>query len=237
MRNWAENILPWQDKLLRIAKFTEQLDAIPAQKDEAQKQYAAETEAYNQAVDKRKQLELQIRACEKEIDAIHTKQNDFKAKSALIKNNDDYRRAMIQIEQCNAAVSDVESRQLEIMEKIDLAAKDVEACQQAVQAGKKRAAELIADLDSKAARLKGAIDKLEAELPELEAAVEPEYLHQYKRLRQAPNLAKTTAIVVPLINDTCGRCRIEVTRQEITHIKNGKMILCPSCQAMLYYEK
>lgn len=237
MRNWAENIIPWQDKLLRIAKFQEQLEAIPAQKGEAQKQYAAETDALNQAIEKRKQLELQNRTLDKEIDAIRTKQNDFKAKSALIKNNDDYKRAIIQIEQCNTAVSEIENQQLEIMEKIELANKDVETCQQAVQDGKKRAADIVADLDDKITRLKGAIARLEAELPELEAAVEPEYHQQYLRLRNAPNLPKSAPIVVPLINDTCGRCRIQVTSQEITHIKNGKMVICPSCQAMLYYEK
>lgn len=237
LQEWATTLLAYQEQLLRIAKLQKVLDGVPGQQKAIQERCSAERAAYKQAQDKVKALELATRELEKEADAVRAKKREFQSKSAFIKNNDEYRAAMVQIEQCNAVIASFEEQQLAKMIEME--------DNKAVVAEKKQA------LDEAEAKSKEALDALAATvsenesrkaelakaLPELEAAVEPALLREYKRLRQSKYILPTQPVLVAVDCGACGNCHMRLQPQLINNTLVGKMERCPSCQVLLYHDE
>jgi predicted nucleic acid-binding Zn-ribbon protein len=240
MHDWVESLLALQELDIRMAKMDEQLRSLPEKRKEAEKQYAAESEALNIAQAAYKEAELASRKYDGEISALQEKKRTFQAKSALIKNNEEYRAALLQIELCDHAVAELEEKQIEAMLALDGMKEKVLLCEQNLASGKKRAEGILEDLKTLAANCQAQNDELQARRPELlkpfaERYPDEPYLERYTRLR-AGRGNPTTPCVVPVLDESCGRCRMKVTAQLKNDTINGKLVLCPNCSAMLYYE-
>lgn len=70
MHDWVESLLALQELDIRLAKMDEQLRSIPEKRKEAEKQYAAETDALNLAKAAFKEAELAARKYDGEINAL-----------------------------------------------------------------------------------------------------------------------------------------------------------------------
>ena len=240
MHDWVESLLALQELDIRLAKMDEQLRSIPEKRKEAEKQYAAETEALNLAKAAFKEAELAARKYDGEINALLEKKRSFQSKSALIKNNDEYRAALMQIEMCDHAVAALEEKQLEAMMALDGLKETVALREKDLASGKKRAEGMLEDLKTLTANCQAQIDELQAKRPELlkpfaERYPDEPYLERYTRLR-AGRGNPTTPCVVPVLDESCGRCRMKITAQLKNDTVNGKLTFCPSCSAMLFWE-
>lgn len=63
----------------------------------------------------------------------------------------------------------------------------------------------------------------------IENEVDPELLSQYNSMKEAVNNP-----VVPLINESCSVCHLNVTAQDFSEIKRQKLIKCKDCFRLLY---
>ena len=236
MQDWAAKLLDVQETDLKIAKIREQLDQIPAKRKEAETLYADEMNALEAARQKLKGLEVAYRQLENESAAVMEKKRNFLAKTSLIKNNDEYRAALIQIEMCDKAVDDIETRQLELMDDVEQARKDADSCRRTVELAKKRAETVKEDLHSLEQQAMARLEALQAERNTRAAAVDPSLLAQYEHLRKGRTTKPTSPCFVPVIDSVCGRCRMIVTAQFCQDVKKGKLVTCQTCGAMLYAE-
>ncbi|MGI5923754.1 MAG: zinc ribbon domain-containing protein [Lentisphaeria bacterium] len=240
MHDWVESLLALQELDIRLAKMDEQLRSIPEKRKEAEKQYATETDALNSAKAAYQEAELAARKYDGEINALLEKKKGFQSKSALIKNNDEYRAALLQIEMCDHAVAALEEKQLEAMMALDELKENVALREKELANGKKRAEGILDDLKTLATNCQAQQSELQAKRPELlkpfaERYPDEPYLERYQRIR-AGRGNPTMPCVVPVLDESCGRCRMKVTAQLRNDTINGKLTLCPNCSAMLYCE-
>lgn len=235
MREWVESLLALQELDIRLAKMEEQLRSVPEKQKEAEKQYAAETAALHAAKAAFHDAELAARKYDGEINALLTKKRDFQSKSAMIKNNDEYRAALLQIELCDHAVAALEEKQLEAMMALDGLKETVALRDKDLQNGKKRADGIMEDLKTLSANCRAHIAELQAQRPELAKPIEEPLLERYTRLRSGRG-NPTTPCFVPVVAENCGRCHMKITAQLQNDARNGKLTFCPSCSAMLFME-
>jgi predicted nucleic acid-binding Zn-ribbon protein len=238
MHEWIEKLVALQELDIRLSKLEEQFNGIPEKRKEAEKQYAAESQALAAATADCKAAETAIRGIEGEIESIRTKKRDFQSKTALIKNNDEYRTALLQIEMCDKAIADAEDRQLAAMEKLEALVAVKKQCEEALAKGKMRAETILEELKLRGQNCTAQIEKLRGERPALREAmkaIDEEALRRYELLR-AGRYPKTVPSVVPVVDDSCGRCRMQVTPQTVSDTMGGRMTVCSNCGAILYKE-
>ncbi len=236
MHSWAEKLLALQDAQIRMAKLQTILDGMPAEKKKAEEHFAKEAEAVAKCQGEIKESELKIRSLDTQIESVRSKKKDFQSKSSLIKNNDEYRAALTQIEMCDTSIRSLEDEQLVEMEKQETLKGTLAARTAELKKAQARADEVKKDIDVRGSELKSKIDALAEKLPSLQEGIEPEFLKEYLRLRSAKLTPPTFPVLVPVEGEACGGCRMQVTAQLINNTINGKLTCCPSCHAMLYCE-
>ena len=226
MVEWVEALLKLQELDVSAAKLEARLAAIPVQEAETRKMYQAETDACAAAKKSVQEVELTIRKLEGEINTLKGQKENFQSKTSLIKNNDEYRAALLQIEQCDRAISVDEDKQIIAMDELETAKKILAEKDAKLKEAQKHAEGMFADLEA-----------LAAKRPELATAVEPAILKRYDRLRTARNNNPTKPCFVSVDDGCCGRCHLSVTSQEANDTLKGKVVLCNSCGALLYSTK
>lgn len=246
MLEWLEKLLEIQNIDLRIARIEEQLAEIPRLAEETKKYYLDENQAFEEAKKAAQALELSVRKIEKDIDSVKEQKKNLLSKSAIIKNNDEYRAAMLQIEMCDHSVSDYETEILTLMDKLDEAKKVVAEKNASLEEAKSRASGVIEELRTKQANCKTALENLQKQREPLIPQVEQTLFKRYERLRSAKNSVKTRPCVVPVefteegegLDGCCGHCHVKLPAQVLTNtLKGASAVFCPSCSAILYSDK
>lgn len=237
MVEWVEALLKLQELDVSAAKLEARLAVIPVQEAETRKMYQTETDACAAAKKAVQEVELTIRKLEGEINTLKGQKENFQSKTSLIKNNDEYRAALLQIEQCDRAISVAEDKQIIAMDELETAKKILAEKDANLKAAQKHAEGVFADLETEKNNCKKNLEALIAKRPELAATVDPTILKRYDRLRTSRNNNPTKPCFVSVDDGCCGRCHLSVTSQEANDTLKGKVVLCNSCGALLYSSK
>jgi predicted nucleic acid-binding Zn-ribbon protein len=238
MVEWVDKLLAVQDMDLRVDQLRQQVQAVPAQKAEAEKLLRDAQEAADQAKHALLEEEKALKTLEIEADTIREKKRDFQSKSTMIKSNEEYKAAMHQIEVCDKHIEDVEDRELELMEDIETAKEELSARQRELSAAKTRIAEMHEDLDRLAKKCKAELETLGVKRDPALEAVPADAAKRYSRLRKSMQARRLDSRVLVPVRDgvCCDRCRMNVTAQTRMNARKGMLVTCGNCGAMLYWE-
>ncbi len=238
MQEWMASLLELQQCDLEQATLEEELNALPDKAAQARAGYDQANAIAKEAKEAEQAQSLAIRNIENEIQALQEKHDNFKAKSSLIRNNDEFRAMLIQIETCEHAISDAETRQLEAMDALEELKAKRQAADADVEAKLATAKADIQVLRDRKAAITARIENRQAQRPSLASAVPKAYLSLYERLRTARNNTRTRPCVVPVILNEhgaqCGRCHLTITTQVYNSAILGHLTQCSSCGAILY---
>ena len=240
MQEWAQKLLAVQEIDLRLDKLREQSRSVPEERQKVARMLLADETALAQAKEALKHIEMELKELEVDVASLRAKKADFQTKSAMIKSNEDYRAAISQIDQCNKLISDLEDRELEVMERLEAARGAVATAGRRLEAATERAKEMNADLDTRLANSKQQIDKLAAERAPSLVGIAPETIRRYDRLRASPariSHPDRRALVPVRDGACCDRCRMNLTAQTRMNVRKGMPVLCENCGTMLYHEE
>jgi len=236
MHDWAIKLLAVQDIDIKMAKIAEQLALVPAKQAEADQLFEAENRALEQAKQRLKESEVAGKKLDNEITVQQEKKRNFQSKTILIKNNDEYRAALVQIEMCDQGIKNLEDQQLEKMFEIDALKQKIVALQKDVEQAKKRAQGVKEEYQTLKENCEKQYAQLKLEREKVAADADPELLRQYNHLRSGRKSNPTQPCLVPIMDGACGRCRMRMTAQTCQDTTNGKVVVCPSCAALIYAE-
>ena len=241
MQEWVPALLEVQDLDLRVGRLKMQLAEVPEKAEETKRMYQAEEDAFEAARKTVQEREVAIRKNETEISAIQDQKRNFQSKTALIRNNDEYRAALLQIEMCDKAISDLETAQLEAMDALDSAKETLRQREQSLTEAKHRASGVIDELRVRKQNCEEQLASLAEKRPALAAAVPPEILAKYERLfNSRANHGRPCCVpILPGTSEegpTCGRCHIGITPQTLSNCLKGMVVQCGECTALLYLE-
>lgn len=236
MYEWAQALVNLQNVDIQIAILEEEAAAIPGKSADAQNRLKADGAEHDEAKKAMQAAELEVRNAEKTVAALNEQKKSFQSKTALIKNNDEYRAALIQIEMCDKQISEAETAVLIGMEKLEEQRAVVAQKAAKLAESKKNVEKVCADLAVEERDCRAKIAEISAQRAPLAALVDDELLSKYKRLRSAKRQKPTQPVVVSVKNGCCGKCHLAVTSQMLTDTKKGQVVICGSCGAILYYE-
>jgi predicted nucleic acid-binding Zn-ribbon protein len=236
MHDWVENLLEVQRIDVRMAKIQAQLDSLPKDIEATEELQRADERRLAEVGQRMIQLEKELKGIEMDVEALNAKKSDFQAKSTMIKNNDEYRAALHQIEQCDHRIAQLEDRELELMEALEEARGAKRACAAVLDVTKRRIAEVQQDYETRRKNSEAALAELLATRAPALAAVEDKAAQRYERLRQSGRSRAGQPVLVPVRDEVCGRCRMNVTAQLRMNALKGMPVNCQNCGAMLYSE-
>ena len=234
MVDWAEALVELQEKDLRIQKLQEQVDSVPREKARAEEEIH-ESEAQLEAAHKAVQhVQSRIHALENQVESVKEKMRDFQTKSAMIKDNNEYRKALAQIDNCQEQIKQFEDQ--ELMEELEAAREADEAAKKAHAAAQKRIEDMHGDLETRAQNAGAQLEKTRTARDELRQAVPDKALRLYERIRKSRRGQDGGQIFVPMRGETCGHCNMKVTAQTRVNVNKGQMVTCDHCGSLLYAE-
>ena len=237
MHDWVEKLLILQDKDLRIAKLEEQVTAAPEDKARVSGMLGDAEAAVAATKSKVQEGEKALKLLEMEVDAVRTRMRDFQSKSLMIKSNEDYRAALTQIEGCAKQISDMEDRQLVVMEDIEQARAMLGEKQKELTSARSRVQAMLSDLDVRVKNCRAQLERLEEERTSALRSVDDETAARYERLRTKPKRGRSDSpVFVPIRDDVCGRCHMNVIAQIRMNARKGVDVSCENCGALLYWD-
>ena len=183
---------------------------------------------------KGKQIETERKKLELEVEAKKQQIEKYSLQQFQTKKNEEYRALANEIESCKKAIFSLEDQQLELMEKAELAQKEVARATQVSQDFKKVVDDQVNLLLEREEALKVQLAELEANHGELAGAVDEDVLARYQRLRRH----KGENTVVGIEHSVCGGCHMKLPVQIVISCQaEREVVACPNCGRLLYYAR
>ncbi|MBE6403119.1 MAG: hypothetical protein IKD10_00290 [Lentisphaeria bacterium] len=227
---WVKNLLNLQALDLEIRNLKLRLTMIPKEAEKLQQEIAAIEGKVKAAKEKKASHELQLKQTEAEIAEINDKIGKLQTQSALVKKNTEYQAMLGTIAMLKKSISELESKQIELM---DILADDDKAIYAAVTAVKPETAPLRSELKELAELvndIKARGRELLAKRPELRSMTDSEILPRYEQI-----LKKNDSIpLVPVETDKCGNCHLRLTPQTLNQARSGAITFCDNCMHIIY---
>ncbi|SHK08160.1 hypothetical protein SAMN02745181_3211 [Rubritalea squalenifaciens DSM 18772] len=227
----VESLLVVQNRDQKIDALRKELELIPREKARAEEKLSNDTQAVATAKAALQENEVAIKSVELDISTRRNTIDRLKVQQFETKKNDEYTAIAKEIVNYTEMVDELETQELELMEKSDVLKEKLELAQKALGQTQSVVDEDIALLDQKAGETK---KRLEEALAERETLVEPideNLLALYDRLRNS----KGTDPVAPLKGSQCGGCHMKVTSSTAASVQAEKAISqCENCGRILY---
>ncbi|MEW6306945.1 MAG: C4-type zinc ribbon domain-containing protein [Verrucomicrobiota bacterium] len=227
-----EKLLILQDRDRRILRTRNELADVEPQRKALQSRAASSQSSLDAAKLKQKQIETERKQLELEVEAKQQQIAKYSNQQLLTKKNEEYRALTHEIDMCKDAISKIEDKILDLMERADAVQKEVAGASAVAKELKGEADKAMTHLAEREANLKKQLAELEANRGELAAAVEEGALNRYERLFRH----KGDNVVVGIDHGVCGGCHMKMPTQVIFSCRGQQEIVCcPNCGRILYY--
>jgi uncharacterized protein len=234
MLDVIEKLLILQDRDRKISKLKEELTHIPAERQQHDSRLSSTQHALDAAKHKIKQLESDRKKLELDVEGKKGLIEKYSLQQFQTKKNEEYRALAHEIEMCKEGIVKLDDQQLEIMEQMDGAQKELVLATQAAADARKVIDARLADLSAREQNLKKDLSALESNREELAAVVDEDTRSRYERLFRH----KGHNVVVGIQHGVCGGCHMTLNRQiVVTCMQEQEVITCPNCARILYYTR
>ena len=230
---WAEALLKLQRVDLKIRELEARLALLPKEMTELKTKRDAAVAEVNAAASAAKKIELERKGVESEIEKLNAENKRLQQQSAMVKKNTEYQAMLGTIALNEKKVGDLESRELELMDRFEEARKAYRKIRQDNEAAVNAIRAEFDELVAFAGDLKKEIAQLKEERPADIRGVDGETLARYNRLLAGKD---GIAPLVRVENEICGSCHLRVTRQALTNMQKGAVTSCENCMHFIYLE-
>jgi predicted nucleic acid-binding Zn-ribbon protein len=182
-----------------------------------------------------KAKELRVKTDEKQLNLKSGEANVERRRQQLreAKDNRGYQALVEQIKADEMANSVREDEILECMEKLDQLVARVQQAEQDVTKARHDATAGNRQWQEEAPLIQGDIQRLEAELRQVEENLNADFRELYRRLVRA----KGEDALAPIHGEFCGGCHQHVPLNMVNAVMLGKPVCCKSCGRLLYIEE
>jgi len=229
-----EKLLILQDRDRKIQQLQAELGAIEPQRQnlmaKAQNARAGQEAARTKTMhleSERKKLELEVVGKQEAIAR-------YSLQQFQTKKNEEYRALTHEIDHCKSDIAKLEDRQLELMEQMDAAHKELLEATRVVDAFKQDIDKQLSDLGERERDFTQRLAESLKGRDQLAAAVDPPFLARYDRLRRSKG--DRDRVLVGVEHSVCGGCHMKLPTQIIVHCQGSvELVSCPNCGRILYF--
>jgi predicted nucleic acid-binding Zn-ribbon protein len=231
MLSEIQALLVLQDRDQRILSLEEDMKLIPASKEQAKERLAHDHEMVANAKKAVQENEVAIKNLELDIGTRKNTLERLKVQQYETKKNDEFTALENEIARYNEEVDELETQELELMEKADSLRAELQKAEDALALTQGMVDEEIAQLDQRSGEVKAQHDEVSAERAKLAADVDEDTLSLYERLMAS----KGGDAIVSAENSQCHGCHMKVVPSTMINVQAEKqMTQCENCGRILY---
>lgn len=225
-------LLSLQERDLRLQDLRKELERIPKQQDLAKQRLAAHEKAVADAKAAVQENEVAIKGVELDIRTRKESISRLKTQQFETKKNEEYQALGVKVAHYGEEIDDLETRELELMERGDQLKSLLAEAETAYGRTKGGVDEEVETLQVRADQFSRETESLEEERKQLLVGMEEETISIYERLLQ-----KLGAPVVVQITRArqCLGCHVKATPATMIRVQAGKeLVNCENCGRILY---
>jgi predicted nucleic acid-binding Zn-ribbon protein len=228
-----EKLLVVQDRDRRIAQLKLERMRIPEQIASAEQRLKAESARLEGLRDEAKHIEAERKRWEIDAESKRTQITKYRTQLSQIKSNTEYQALLKEIAKVEQEIDDIETHELEVMEKSDQLQPSVKTEQVTLKEVAAKVEAERADLQKRIAIIDQELKQVLAERQKSAQEVDPVALNRYERLMRS----KSDFAVVPIRNGNCGGCHLSIPPQLAHNAKHGtELTSCDYCGRILYWQ-
>ena len=232
MQSELEQLLVLQDRDQKIRQIQTETKTLPLQRKNLETQLAASIANLETLKQRARQLEVDRKRLELDVGVRTDSVAKLRTQQYETRKNDEFAAMAHEIERYQKEISEIEDRELELMEQQDKLKVEVAAEEKKAAGTKDSIARQVTDLEAKGKTLAARLDELTKERAELASKIDEDVIDRFERLFAS----KGDAAVVALEHDVCTGCHMKITTQTVVRVKGGKEIVsCEQCGRILYY--
>ena len=225
-----EQLLVLQDRDRKIRTLKQELKVAPLQRKEFDDRLTAANARLDAAKLKAKELEVDRKNLEIEAQTKRTSIAKFQTQKFQTRKNEEFQALNNEITRYENEVSQIEDRELELMELLETAKAAIAEADRQAKAVKAQTEQQLADLAARVQTMEGQLHDSEAERAKLAEPVEEELLDTFNHL-----FANRGEAVVALDHEVCTGCHMKITTQTAVRVRGGREIVqCEQCSRILY---
>lgn len=229
-----EKLLILQDRDRQILRMKTELSRVEPERAQLSARATSAQSNLESAKQRVKQIESERKKLELEVEGKKQQIEKYSLQQFQTKKNEEYRALAHEIELCKKDIIKLDDQQIELMEKAELAQKDVQAANQVANDAKKLADGQVADLKKREENLNRELGELEANRQQLAEAVDEGVRSRYERLVKN----KGSNVVVGVQHGVCGGCHMKLPAQIIVSCRaQEEIVTCSNCGRILYYTR
>jgi predicted nucleic acid-binding Zn-ribbon protein len=227
-----EQLLVLQDRDQKIRQIQTETKTLPLQRKNLETQLAASVANLETLKQRARQLEVDRKRLELDVGVRTDSVAKLRTQQYETRKNDEFAAMAHEIERYQKEISEIEDRELELMEQQDKLKVEVAAEEKKAAGTKDSIARQVTDLEAKGKTLEARLDELTKERAELASKIDEDVIDRFERLFAS----KGDAAVVALEHDVCTGCHMKITTQTAVRVKGGKEIVsCEQCGRILYF--
>ncbi len=224
-------LLVLQDRDRRLLSLAKDLEKLPQDEARAQGKLAADNQAVQAAHDALVECELQLKRIELDVGARKTTVQRLKVQQFETRKNDEYQALGNEVVRYEKEVDELETKELELMEKIDQLRADHKEAETKRAKTQVLINEDLASIRQRSERIKQEQAELTTERDQLAAAVSDSILPLYQRLMKT----KDGLAIAPMHDGKCGGCHMKLIASTVVAVQTGKELArCEDCGRILY---
>ncbi len=234
MLETIEKLLILQDRDQHIARVKNELARIEPERQMLNAKASAAMGGLETAKQRVKQLESDRKKLELDVEAKKGQIEKYANQQFQTKKNDEYRALAHEIDNCKQDIVKLDDQQIELMEKAEVAQKDVVAATQASNEAKKLVEGQVSALGKREENLKKELEELQGNREQLLAAVDDLARSRYERLLKS----KGGNVIVGVQHGVCGGCHMKLPAQTLVSCRaQQEIVTCINCGRILYYTR
>ena len=234
MRETIEKLLILQDRDRNLMRVKNELAHIEPERQALQAKAAGTQASLDAAKTRVKQIESDRKKLELDVEAKKLQIEKYSLQQFQTKKNDEYRALAHEIETCKKTIYEIEDQQLELMEKAELAQKEVAVATHASNEGRKLVEGQIAALGVREGNLRKELAELDSNRAALAEAVDENARARYERLLRS----KGGNVMVGVQHGVCGGCHMKLPPAVLVACQGQQeLVTCINCGRILYYTR
>jgi predicted nucleic acid-binding Zn-ribbon protein len=226
-----EALLVLQDRDRRLRTLAEDLAKIPRDEARAKDRLAGDTEAVRKAKEALMANEVEIKKVELDTGTRRTTIMRLKTQQFETRKNDEFQALGHEIVRYEKDIDDLETKELELMERADALRATFQQAEAALARTKKLVDEDLAALADRKRRIEAETIEVQAERAVLAAAAPESLMPLYERLLKTKN----GLAVVPVTAGKCTGCHMKLVASTLVKVNSGvEGTQCESCGRLVY---
>ncbi len=230
MKKWVSDILTVQQYDMRMRDLETKYRSIPQERARLREELQAAADVVKAAREELLKQETAYKKLEAAIAGLNEKNRKTQTQSAMVKKNTEYQAMMADIEVIRGKISDLETEEIELIDRIDAAKKRLAETEREYVAAERQTKEELSDFDGLVEMIKEEVLKIKADKKNFLKVVELNVLNAYRNILEKDKGRP----VVPITNGSCAHCLLKVTPQMCNQAKKGELVFCDNCSHILY---